>query len=878
MTDRSHYNTMDALLYQIRNFLILLVFLLSPALLSAQRSYSPNLDYPSVLCPDPTKSYGLIASLYDEWDGNVLTTMLHKGFLWAVPIFHDLSYNSRVPMSSLDYSQQYPDFLDTYVVANWGWRKIAFTYTGYLKFPFSINNVKFRLQATAGTTMELALYNSTARENILFNGDSSDVNVWYHSTPMGFNMQANTYYSFVATLIFHDLTYDRPYFDIEMDWNSDGAYPGKTQAYFKPVPLSYIFCDVAAASSSKLNLQSNHYETAALMAAFANLKILDSDPLKATHYNHMWLWLFNSTNSPFFGNYYSFERASSVAQLTQLVPMVDAAYLLTAPLNPFSYLGFSTIGLVSVFNDSGSLANQLYGISLRGFSTWSENLNPFAFEQLTVLRCVDLDDIASQGTIPDFGNNLNLRILRYTNLWNLVKPISNSLNRLTKLQWFKCNYCGFGQTNLFISLTNWPLLESIEMTSIDAKLLPDWSQNKQLKRLVCSSCSLFSVPNSGNINFMTKLQLLYLSDNAIKFLDALVLPGLLYLNVRGNPLLSLPRHLEFFLNLRYLDVGGSTSNLGAFPSNFLNLINLQFLAADGSGVSNFTVLNSTLLGLAYPEIRNKTLAPGAALTNFSLLPRLKQIYLYDNHLVTIPSYFCQFFALAEWFLQDNSITNLPDCSAVENGWQSLTYLNLQNNNLTKFYDFPSPSSSSLLGLGLSNNPTLAYLAQNLDQLPYLAYLDLSNCNLNSVFGPEPKNFLNFTAPKFNYLASLSLNNNNLGFFPPTLPYGRQLNELRLSGNKISELPSETYLLNGQNLRSLDLSNNSLSNSALIGSALAQLTGLESLYLQFNNLSCSRNSSVPNICNLFNLYNLDTANIGYNPLGTIPTLCLVYSPG
>ncbi|QHO24825.1 Receptor-like protein [Arachis hypogaea] len=195
---------------------------------------------------------------------------------------------------------------------------------------------------------------------------------------------------------------------------------------------------------------------------------------------------------------------------------------------------------------------------------------------------------------------------------------------------------------------------------------------------------------------------------------------------------------------------------------------------------------------------------------------------------TLPISFSKLTELKEMDLSNNNFVGPISSSALFEGMQSLSSIDLSYNSISGTIPSSLFMIPSLQYVDLSNNQ-FSKLEEFTDVFTSkLEYLDLSCNNLSGSIPP----------PIFQLrgLASLNLSNNKLsGPIPPSIIQHSGLNELDLSSNKFSGAMQIDALVQLKNLNDLDLSFNKIDDVNFTDVALSTFPQLRSLNLASCNL-------------------------------------------
>jgi internalin A len=281
------------------------------------------------------------------------------------------------------------------------------------------------------------------------------------------------------------------------------------------------------------------------------------------------------------------------------------------------------------------------------------------------------------------------------------------------------------------------------------------------------------------------------NDELLEIIDRAARDGVTELNLSKQGLTTLPPEISQLTNLRELNLSGN--QLTRLPDEMSALINLTTLD-----------LYSNRLGHFLFEI-----------DQFS---NLKRLDLGDNQLTSLSFEIAPFPKLipklAELYLWNNRLTDLPE---VVTKLTNLTTLNLYHNKL-RYLSPRIAQLTNLTTLDLSFN-NLRELSSAIAQLTNLTTLDLNFNDLTS---------LSEVIPQLTNLRALRLCRHQLKSLPDTIAQLIHLTTLDLSRNELTQLPEAIGQL--ANLTSLDLSGNQLRS---LPSSIRNLSKVKKLDLRGN---------------------------------------------
>nr|GMC80579.1 receptor-like protein 12 [Ipomoea batatas] len=403
-------------------------------------------------------------------------------------------------------------------------------------------------------------------------------------------------------------------------------------------------------------------------------------------------------------------------------------------------------------NDSGYITS----LDLSDDGSIIAGFNVSLLLKLPSLSVIRLDGIAFSAPFPDFFAD-------FTNL--------------TVLSLAGCNFSGTVPQKVF----QVPTLQTIDL-SFNEMLggsLPDFPKNGSLKSLTLYG-TMFSgnLPESiGNLRLLSHLDLAYCDFSGAISVSITKLTNLVGLRLHGNHFSGWIPPLKLVKNLTYINLSNNDFT-GEIPSSHWdglnNLKNLDLSENSFSGpipASLFFLPSLTTLSL----YGNKLSGHINELQNVT--SALEVIHFSGNNLEgTIPSFFFQLQNLSALYLSSNKFSG--QMIDLQNVTSPLELLDLSSNNLE------------------GTIPSFFFQLRNLTSL-YLSS--------NKLFG-QMIDLQNVTSP----LELLDLSSNNLeGTIPPFFFQLQNLTSLDLSSNKFNGTVHLTKFRNPENIKSLDISDNSL---------------------------------------------------------------------
>jgi Leucine-rich repeat (LRR) protein len=223
---------------------------------------------------------------------------------------------------------------------------------------------------------------------------------------------------------------------------------------------------------------------------------------------------------------------------------------------------------------------------------------------------------------------------------------------------------------------------------------------------------------------------------------------------------------------------------------------------------------------------------------------LKELYLSDNQLSSLPESFGNLKILINLELYGNQLNSLPESFG---NLQNLPELRLSNNQLSSLPE-SFGNLQNLSSLYLENNQ-LSSLPESFGDLHNLSYLDLSNNQLSSL----PESFGNLK-----YLSDLRLSNNKLEKLNEKLTLISNLEHLDISINQLDSLPQ-----NFENLSNIKYLNISINHIKTIPKNIGNL--IKMIYM---NASKNKIDELPE--SIGQCSSLIELNLSYNRLKSIPS--------
>ena len=374
----------------------------------------------------------------------------------------------------------------------------------------------------------------------------------------------------------------------------------------------------------------------------------------------------------------------------------------------------------------------------------------------------------------------------------------------------------------------------------------------RLELLFAAACRLQEFPMA--VFGLQNLTYLFLDFNSIHvFPDDMYHCRLAELWVPGNAIKTIPSTISKFKNLRVL----SLNVMEEFPEAILEISGLVHLYFTGHSESHVmlpttwkrvTNLHKLYCGqschflsiaslskLEHLEISSSKDAIPMEVSQSKFLKKIQMSYYYVKSDYSPPTF--QNVLLKTLNIRSYKLTHLPDTLA---DLTRLEELRIHQTNLKIFPDELSTRLKKLQILELSEN-ALATLP-TVWGCPRLTDLNVSHISLDS-WCPVLSQFPNIT--------KLAISQCNIFAFPVVVLQLNKLQELNISNNHITDLPSEWH---STRLKVLNMADNSLGSGSTLN-VVSNLSSLQTLDLSGNNLD----TFPPTIQHLKHLRNLYLSN-------------------
>ncbi|GMI65212.1 receptor like protein 6 [Hibiscus trionum] len=540
-------------------------------------------------------------------------------------------------------------------------------------------------------------------------------------------------------------------------------------------------------------------------------------------------------------------------------------------------LDLSGACLYGSINSSSTLFRLLHLQKLNlAHNHFNHSAIPSALGNLSMLTYLNLSSSVLSGQIPSEISKLyRLSSLDLSSV-DVSSPVPSVLANFSSLKTLYLDGCGL-QGMFPLATFQLPRLETISLSDNSnlTGYLPEFNSSNQLKFLAIWHTGFSGeLPASiGNLNSMEYLELGSCSFRGLVPSTLGNLPNLKFLDLSINFFRgSVPATLGNLTRLNYLDLQGNQYFTGFIPPELANLTKLTHLDLQQNKLQGS--VPSSIRGLQKLEYFNcdyNRLGDILDVDTFLELKNLQNLFLSWNHfylvsrnnsnstgaqLVDIGLRDCHLREFP-YFLRNQRRLQLLDLSSnnIEDQiphWMSkvsvetLSFLDLSNNSLTGFDDFPvvlpwsklqflKLDSNSLQGslpvpplstvfYTISNNSLSGEIPHQLRSASSLFVLDISQNNFS---GNIPLCLSNSSK----YLSVLKLRSNNLqGPIPSGWSSGNRLRMIDLGRNKLQgRIPKS--LMECRMLEHLDLGNNRIRDA--FPSWLGSLPELNILILSSN---------------------------------------------
>ncbi|KAK2639693.1 hypothetical protein Ddye_027488 [Dipteronia dyeriana] len=449
--------------------------------------------------------------------------------------------------------------------------------------------------------------------------------------------------------------------------------------------------------------------------------------------------------------------------------------------------------------------NSFLGFQIPGFLGSLENL-----------RYLDLSHAGFMGTIPQqLGNLSNLQYLDLNSYSSVNIVVAKQDENLSGLQSPDLSSSNFNNVQDFMWVSGLFSLKHLDLSGVNLSvafdLLPQVSSFPSLEVLKLSSCELQHFDHIGVANF-SSLTTLDLSSN--KFNNPLIpnwvfgLSGLDFLDLSSNGFQGpIPDGLGNLSTLRHLDLFSNhfNSSLPKWLSRFSRLEYLSLYSSDLQGSISSALGNMTSLKAL--DLSNTGLE-GIIPTSFERLCNLRSISMSFTSLNSNISEVLDIFSKcvsATLELLDFSNCQLSGLLTDQLGqFKNLETLDLSNNSISGHIPSSLGELSSLRKLDLSHNKLNGTLSQihfnNLTRL-----VDFKAFGNSQIVVKVNSNWV----PPFQ-LRILKLRSCHMGpHFPSWLRSQKNLTDLDISNNGISDIIPDWFWKSLSQYRSLNLSHNQI---------------------------------------------------------------------
>jgi len=412
-----------------------------------------------------------------------------------------------------------------------------------------------------------------------------------------------------------------------------------------------------------------------------------------------------------------------------------------------------------------TLAHQCFGQYNGFYYTFSSAFKNIDSVKAISIFCGDMNTLNTDGcdSLPyNIGVFKNLTGLYISESW--IKTLPNSIYNLKKLKELSLsNLHYFNYKSELCKLKRFENLEYLSLWMASLKILPnciaqlkslrqiDISFNdfvniestfktlKQLNNLesldISGIDSLKVIPNNiTELKRLNTIQLDFLPDNfdyATSF-DRLSSLEIKSLSLTHNKLMSLPPSFAKLKHLTFIDL--SENYFSDFPSELFELNQIKQIKFQWNHKSlniannNISMLeNLETINLGGSLIKNGK----EAIINLSVLPKLKEIDLFNTRLDTIPDEIKNFISLEKLIISENPKINFPELFKKLSSLQTLKYLDISGNKISTLpVEIGLLTTLELLVIGENSIETLP------DELFYLTNLKILNIYGNKLSEKE----------------------------------------------------------------------------------------------------------------------------------------------